>query len=457
MELIIANTVDAYRDSVALIQDPDLKEHEILDSYYLQDRSLLWCGSHKVVVTSRPIDPAHISYLRTTLGYQCLEAYAPRECTDSLCEDILRDTQLRAQLAGRLRNCGQVPLITFQASPQVCAVADALRRDGVDIVTPECPPPDLMWVRDYLDSKSGFRRFFTSIADKVHGVRLPEGAVAVTCHEAARMAARFLSQGKGALCKPNNSQGGVGFLILQPGDIAGPPPAIAAEIQRRLEADSQMRADVIVVEELVPIDRSIGGGSPSLEMWVPSDPTRDVEFMYLCGQILTPTGYFYGVEMYRDVLDAELQKTLEQAGITVAREMRRLGYVGIFDMDLVAGQDGELYAVEVNTRRTGGTHAHEAALALYGPRYWERAAVICNNELRFAGPRLSFEDTRAALEPVLYPIAGGPEGIVLTIVTSLATNRLGYLSLASTIERAREIEARMQELLVAHGCELLAV
>ena len=50
-----------------------------------------------------------------------------------------------------------------------------------------CPPADLLWVRDYLDSKAGFRRFFDSIGSEVCGVRIPEGAVCENPAEAARL------------------------------------------------------------------------------------------------------------------------------------------------------------------------------------------------------------------------------------------------------------------------------
>jgi len=210
------------------------------------------------------------------------------------------------------------------------------------------------------------------------------------------------------------------------------------------------------VEELIEMDPAVGGGSPSIELCVPADPARDVEFMYPCGQILTPSGYFFGVEMYRGVVSPALERTMEEAGLAVARAMRRLGYVGIFDMDMVAGKDGTLYAVEVNTRRTGGTHAHEAAQALFGPRYWERAAVISNNDLAYEGPRLSYAALIDLLGDLLFPADGRKEGILPTIVSSLVSNRVGYLALGATIERARELEREFHRRLAGSGRPLAA-
>ncbi len=451
MDLIVANIVDAYRDSVALIQDPALRQSEIVDSYVLEDRALLWAGGRKLVLTSLPVEPAHVRYLRQAMGYEYLENLWPQRATDSLCEDLLREDGLRATVVARLRDEPEVRLIPFVASAQVLEVAEVLRREGLPVSTPECAPEDLLWVRDYLDSKSGFRRFFSSVQPSLAGVRLPAGGIVESTAEAARLAARFLAEGRGCLVKPNNSQSGVGFLFLRPGELPGTPETWREAIRARLDGDSQMTSDCIVVEELVEADSSVGGGSPSIELRIPADPGQDVEFMYLCGQILTPDAYFFGVEMYDAVLAPALQRTLEEAGLALAREMRRLGYVGVFDMDLVAGVDGEMYAVEVNTRRTGGTHAHEVAEFLFGPRYWERVAVISNNNLGFGGAALAYGELQRLLGPLLFPMDGRREGILPSIVSGLASNRLGYVAFGATIERARELEAAMQARLVEAG------
>ncbi|HOG46651.1 MAG TPA: hypothetical protein PLG21_07510 [Anaerolineae bacterium] len=451
MELIIASIVDMYRDNVASIEDPALRDYELRDCYYLADRALFWGQDDKVVVTSLPLPLEYVAYVQQALGYKRLVNLAPRQPSTSLFEDVLHDHELWAAIVAHLQGTGPVRLIASMAAPQVHEVAAALRAAGIAVTTPECPPAARLAVRDYLDGKAGFREFFAAIQDRVPGVRLPEGLVAAGPAEAARAAARFLGAGRGCLCKPNYSQSGVGIRMLRPGDMPGSERQIEGALRASLETDSQMTADVIVVEELIEMDPRLGGGSPSLEMRVPADPAQEVEFMYLCGQILSPTGYFHGVEMYRELLAPELERMLEEAGLEVAREVRRRGYVGIFDMDLVAGRDGAMYAVEINTRRTGGTHAHEAAEALFGPRYWQRCAVICNNALHLAGAPLTYGELQGLLEGIRFPAAAHKEGILPTIITSLAEKRFGYLAMAADIARARELEHDMWQRLTAAG------
>lgn len=450
MDLVISNVVDAYRENMALIPDPALRAHELLDSFCLAERALLWAGDSKLVVTSLPVPQAQVDYLRQAMGYRALEALAPREPGDSLCDDILRERDLFERIVASLRG-HHVRLISFVARPQVYAVADALRAEGLAVSTPECPPAGTLSVQAELDSKAGFRRFFSSIQPRVPGLRLPEGDVAQDVAEAARLADRLLSRGKGCICKPNNSQGGVGFLKLRPGEVRGSAARRRGEIRRLLAAAPAMASDVIVVEELIEMDTSAGGGSPSIEMRIPADPGRDVEFMYLCGQLLTADGYFYGADMHANVVQPAQQQALEAAGAAVAREIRALGYVGIFDMDLVVGRDGQIYAVEINTRRTGCTHAHEAAEAVFGPRYWERAAVICNNELAHGGEPFAYEELAAAMADLLFPIGERREGILPAIVSSLPARRFGYVALGPDIGRVRELTALLQERLLAAG------
>ncbi len=456
MELVISNVVDAYRENIALIQDPAMKEHEIWDSFYVEERALLWAGDSKLVITSLPVPAAHVDYLRRVMGYSYLENLSPRQPSDSLCEDMLRERDLFDAVVARLRGKGEVRLITFVAQRQVLAVADALRAAGVRVSLAECPRPENMWTQAYLDSKAGFRRFYTEVQSRIPGLRIPDGAVARNTAEAASLADRFLRRGRSVICKPNNSQGGVGFLKVRPGEIAGTAVQRQREIQRRLDADPAMASDVIVVEELVDMDTSVGGGTPSIEMRVPAEPERDVEFMYLCGQMLTPSGYFFGADMHADVVDPARQQAIEAAGVAVAREIRRLGYVGIFDMDLVAATDGQMYAVEVNTRRTGCTHAHEAAEAILGPRYWERGAVICNNVLTHEGEPFSYEELAHLLGGLLFPMEGRKEGILLSIVSSLPSRRVGYVALGPSIGRVRELCGLLQGRLAAAGRPPLA-
>ncbi len=57
------------------------------------------------------------------------------------------------------------------------------------------------------------------------------------------------------------------------------------------------------------------------------------------------------------------------SGMIFARRLQQMGYVGHFDLDTVVDDAGRVYLLEINPRRTGGTHVHEFAEHVFGADY----------------------------------------------------------------------------------------
>ena len=75
---------------------------------------------------------------------------------------------------------------------------------------------------------------------------------------------------------------------------------------------------------------------------------------------------------------------VEDESITALRfrdDLQRLGYAGHFDLDAIVGNDGRLYLVEINSRRTGGTYVHEFLTTKYGKGYHTSVAVLSQNKI----------------------------------------------------------------------------
>lgn len=92
----------------------------------------------------------------------------------------------------------------------------------------------------------------------------------------------------------------------------------------------------------------------------------------------------------------------------------------------------QLYAVEGNLRRTGGTHAHEAAASLLGPRYADAHTVLSRDDVRIeplAGGWCEMQERASAL---LVSPSNGRTGIIPTVVEDIESGRLGYLVIAPT-------------------------
>ena len=58
-----------------------------------------------------------------------------------------------------------------------------------------------------------------------------------------------------------------------------------------------------------------------------------------------------------------------------------MGYVGHFDLDTVVNDEGRVYLLEINPRRTGGTHVHEFADHVFGADYLDKVALLSNDTL----------------------------------------------------------------------------
>ncbi len=68
-----------------------------------------------------------------------------------------------------------------------------------------------------------------------------------------------------------------------------------------------------------------------------------------------------------------------------AHRLQAMGYVGHFDLDTVVNDDGRVYLLEINPRRTGGTHVHEFAEHVFGADYLDKVTLLSNDTLSSGG------------------------------------------------------------------------
>jgi len=119
-----------------------------------------------------------------------------------------------------------------------------------------------------------------------------------------------------------------------------------------------------------------------------------------------------------------------------------VGYVGHFDLDTVVDDNGRLFLLEVNSRRTGGTHVHEFARFAFGPDYLERV-VLLSHDAMSSGPFRQFDALQAAIGDLTYPMRGEQRGVVVTVTSALAAGEFGCIIVAAS---AAEALALQQEL-----------
>jgi hypothetical protein len=398
------------------------------------ERSLLWAGSSKLVMLSFPAP--HMPYLRERLGYDDTECIAPETPTAWLSRDSLRERSLIDRLvdyAGRERTLQLIPYATTRAFFEL---ASALRaKHGLKVMLPESPSPENLWLRDLIDTKSGFHNL---VGCWLPSGKLPTGIICRNAQVAADAVRWFLANGQNCLAKPDRGQAGIGIHLFSDRS------ASKKDILRKLQQNPFLRAESIIVEAFVRSSEAI---SPSLEFYVPPLESGPPEITYLSNQVIVGAGDFTGVLVGREIEQAVWYPAFRESGIHVAERLQAMGYVGHFDIDAIVDDEGQIYLVEINTRRTGGTHVHEFGLFAVGESYLDEVVLLSQDAM----PSGTITDAHTLLEvlgDLLYPISGDNRGVVVTMTSTLPARKFGCIFVAATTDEAialqESVAQRMQ-------------
>jgi hypothetical protein len=103
-----------------------------------------------------------------------------------------------------------------------------------------------------------------------------------------------------------------------------------------------------------------------------------------------------------------------------------MGYAGHFDLDAITGDSGSIYLLEVNARRTGGTHVHEFARHVFGDGYLDRVALLSNDAIPCPGIA-SLDALVGAIGDLEYPVADEARGVVIMGTSALEVGEFGAI------------------------------
>lgn len=436
--VIVYNNLEAYFEFLNRAGDAQVLEKR----RYRGDRALLWCGDPKLVLVTAPIP--HADYLRQRGGYPGTRYLMPASPSFSLSQDIMREPALLREIADYAGAPRAVRLIPYATTRPFLRLADMLRRGyGLTVILPESPSPDCLWVRDYIDTKSGFRLLASRWLPDADDL-LPQGMACHNLQLAAEAAYWLCKQGRACVIKADRGEGGLGHLIIQP-DACGATDGILEQLQ----ANPFLRGDLIIVEEYIPSSRQL---SPSLEFFVPPAGQGKPEITYLSNQIFLTFGNFGGVLISRELTKAPWYPTLARAGLTIAERLQAMGYVGHFDLDTVIDDHDRVFLLEVNSRRTGGTHVHEFARFHLGPDYLKEVTLLGHNKLP-TGNITRFNELLDAIGDLLYPIQSTRRGIIITVTSALAVREFGCIIVAASTQEATLLQ---QQLLARLGVDRTA-
>jgi hypothetical protein len=390
---------------------------------------------------------------------------APANPSPSLSLDILREPPLINRLVEYAGAGRTVQLIPYQTTPQFLQLAETLRTEyKLNVLLPESPAPECMWLRDYIDTKAGFRvlvsRWLPDSAEL-----LPQGVICRDLPQAATVAHWFGSKGQSCIVKADSGLGGLGHQILHPGDFPSPE-----DILRRLQLNSFLRDDLLVVEEFIHSSKSLyhplleglsqiseidpvearhdapmplqSGMHPSLEFFVPPPGAGGPEITYLCDQLFVGLGNSFLVS--REMLDTRWYPSLAESGLLIARRLQEMGYVGHFDIDTIVDDEERIFLLEVNTRRTAGTHIHEFARFFFGPDYLDEVVLLSHSAVK-SGDITDANELLEVIDDLLYPMQQGRGGVIVTVASTLSIREFSCIIVASSAQEALTLQQALME------------
>ena len=392
--------------------------HTALDErMYRGDRAVFWLGPNKLVIVTKAIH--HAKYICDRWGYYGTSVFAPRQSTHQLCLDILRDPDLIQKIVAYAGPQKSLQLIPYASTSEFYTLARYLQLEfGLNVILAESPAESNLWIRDYIDTKAGFRSLISEWITE-ENVILP-GFVCDDTAQAARAVRWFNQRQLGVVAKANNGESGIGHLVFP-----GPDELSLRETLSRLEADPFLRDGLIIVDQLIESKAQL---SPSLELFVPANNQPPV-ITYLSRQLFSEFGHFSGVLISRESAETEWYPRLAKYGLQIAGKLQAMGYVGHFDIDTVVDDNGQLYLLEINARRTGGTYVHEFATLTLGKDYINKVSLLCNNRVKCDGIN-QIEDLLEILGHLLFPIEAQNRGIVITVTSSLQMEEFGCILVA---------------------------
>ncbi len=384
---------------------------------YRGDRGLFWLGDPKILFATAPTPDA--AEVCRRWGYPGTTLLAPSRPTHQLCMDVLRDPSLVACIRDYAGTARRIRLIPYAATAEFYRLAGTLQNKyGLEVVLPESPAPDLLWLRDYADSKAGFRALVSECLTSAEV--LPPGFVCKDIRHAAGAVEWFLQRGEACVVKADGGESGIGHIAFHADLPRGEP------VRKTLEKNPFLRNDNIIVEKYIQSRQDI---SPSLELFVPPASEGAPRITYLSRQHFTSFGRFAGVVVSRDLEKACWYPPLCKMGLKLANHLQELGYVGHFDLDAVVDDCDRLFLLETNARRTGGTYVHEFATHTFGPAYLQNVALMSIKSLSTGGIK-QLDALLERLSGLLYPIHSSQSGVVVTVTSTLSEGEFGCILVA---------------------------
>ncbi|MBI3158023.1 MAG: hypothetical protein HYZ26_00300 [Chloroflexi bacterium] len=428
--VVVHNYLETFREFLSRSGNPET----LMARRFNGDQALFWYGPEKLVFSSARVE--HAEQLRQRWGYEGTRLLFPEIPSPFLSLDIVNSPEFVAEIVRHAGEQQAITLIPYASTKELYTLADTLRsKHGLTVHMPESPHRQNLWLKDYIDTKAGFRTLVPQWLEVE--LPLPRGFITDDLAEAARMVAWFEARGHGCVVKANKGGSGVGNLFLPYNQLKG-----AADFRGLLDENIFLQNDLSIVEQLIEARERL---SPSLEYYVPRLEEGEPKLTYLSIQHFEESGRFAGVMIAGKFYKAPWYPAFEAMGAKIAERLQNYGYAGYFDIDAVVDDNGRVYIVEINSRRTGGTFAHDFLVNKFGPGYCEQVAALSQNKA--STQHTSLAALEEAVRDLLYPIGGEERGVIFLLTSTLFKGSVGYIVLGESLEEVKDLQRQLTAVL----------
>ena len=433
--LCVDNIYDYYEDFLNRYEDTQ----EAKDFYQnLGTRFMFYGGLPKLVVCPKSV--VFYDYLKKHLGLKSDIFVIPDKLAGSTVKKIIHCPTALERIVTFSGEQKQLQIISFAGTSDMWDLAQYLEEKcDITVFLPEMPSPENLWIAHYLKTKRGFRSIAATTFNPEEKA-LPEGFTCLDEQEMLSAIKWFLSQNRDCIVKPDRGLEGRGILTFNAN-------ASYKEDEIRVIFDAQKHLfakDPIIVEQRIH-NGSNNPLSPSVEYYIPPQGQGDPIFTYLVNQVFQKDVCFVGNIISKEQYSASWCPSLFKKSDRLTKKIQELGYVGYMDIDCIVDENNNVYFVEINPRRTGGTHIHEIAVQLFGENYIQEVTLINNGHLKVQGIE-NFKQLYAQTIDLLYAPHQKKQGIIITEANLLFSYRkVSALAIGKDEHEAANYLAQFQE------------
>lgn len=408
--LIIANIAEAFEDTIDKISNSKKKKDRISIEHNLCDRTLLWEGDNKIIITPYQISKTIFSINNSILGFKNVQNLYPAKVNVSLSEAIMNDSELLNKICCIIRDNPGIKISPYCVTEKFVLLVEHFKKRKLKFTMTEMPDEKSRWLVSYLDSKIGSRTEISKIKSIYKNV--PESVVCRNQKEAVDVVLWFYENNNSCVLKANLGESGWGAVFIKK-EYFKNSVEVKKYIKNEFQLDSIWDNELILVEKYKVPGKKISGGSPSSELFLSE---KGAKITYLCDQIIGSKGDFFGVALGNDLMNSGAISLIRKISLKIGRRFWRLGYRGFFDIDFVLSDNNIPYIIETNMRRTGGTHVYDVAKRIFGNKWENDCFVISQDNFNYGKKKLDEKQIIAKMKELVYPIKGKKEGVIISIV-----------------------------------------